>query len=74
MRPIYKIAQDISANWENVNYAALPYLQAMHGLNSISDKYGFDNAKTIVLYFLSNAKAWRGEKAKAIKIELKGLL
>lgn len=74
MRPLYKIAQDISANWENVNYAALPYLQAMHTLDSINDKYGYDSGKSIVLYFLSNAKAWRGEKAKAIKIELKGLL
>ena len=74
MRPLHIIAKDISANWQNVNYAALPYLQAMHTLDSINDKYGYDSAKSVVLYFLSNARAWKGEKAKSIKIELKGLL
>jgi hypothetical protein len=30
-----------------------------------------DSAKSIVLYFLANANTWRGEKARAIKVELK---
>lgn len=70
-RPLYAIARDIRANWPKVNYAAAPYLQAMQNLESISDKHGFDDARSIVLYFLSNATSWRGEKAKAIKGELK---
>lgn len=61
----------IRADWQNVNYAAKPYLDAMRELNSINDNYGQDDAKSIVLYFLSNASGWRGETAKSVKAELK---
>ena len=43
-------------------------------LDSIDDNYMFDSAKSIVAYFLSNAGTWRGEKAKEIKKELKGMI
>lgn len=72
-RPLHVIASDIRANWPKVNYAAKPYLDAMRGLESMADKYGFDDARSIVLYFLGNAASWRGEKAKAIKAELKAM-
>jgi hypothetical protein len=42
-------------------------------LNSINDKYYEDSAKSVVLYFLSNAASFRGERAKALKAELKAL-
>jgi hypothetical protein len=70
-RPLWRIAEDIQANWDNVNFAAKPYLQAMHHLNTINDKWGMDDAKSIVLYFLNNAGSWRGEHARRIKVELK---
>ena len=73
-RTIGAIARDIKADWKKPYFGAVPYLNAMQGLQSIDDKYGFDDARGIVLYFLSNATAWRGEKARAIKAELKGLL
>lgn len=73
-RPLYKIAADIRANWVKVNYAAEPYLDAMGGLTSISDRYFHDDADSIVRYFLSNATSWRGDDARRIKAELKGLL
>ena len=69
-RPLYKIAEEISNDWKNVYFGAVPYLEAMHCLNVISDKYGMDSAKSIVLYFLSNATGWRGENARGIKKEL----
>jgi len=72
-RSIRSIALDIRREWIKVNYAAKPYLDAMLELNSINDKYGFDNAKSIILYFLSNASSFRGERAKALKAELKAL-
>ena len=72
-RPIYEIAADIKADWKNVNYAAVPYLDAMAELNSINDAYYYDSAKSVVSYFLANARSWRGEKAKEIKAELKSL-
>lgn len=71
VRPIYEIAREIKQDWKAVNYGAKPYLDVMLSLNSINDKYGMDNAKSIVLYFLSNAVSWRGETAKRIKAELK---
>lgn len=70
-RPLHQIAQDIQNNWHNVHYAAIPYLEAMFELNYITDDYYLDSAKSVVLYFLSNATSWRGDVARAIKAELK---
>ena len=72
-RSIRAIALDIRKDWVKVNYAAKPYLDAMLELDSINDKYYEDSAKSVVLYFLSNASSFRGEKAKALKLELKAL-
>ena len=74
VRPLHEIASDIRKDWKPVNYAAKPYLDAMAQLGSVNDRYGYDSAKSIVLYFLSNASTWRGEVAKAIKVELKSLV
>jgi hypothetical protein len=66
------IASLIRRDWgAKVNFAAKPYLSAMASLHSVSDSYGYDNGKSIVIYFLSNASAWRGDVAKAVKAELK---
>jgi len=72
-RSIRAIALDIKKEWVKVNYAAKPYLDAMLELDSINDKYYLDSAKSVVLYFLSNASSFRGERAKALKTELKAL-
>lgn len=73
-RPLSNIAHDIRRDWENVNYAAKPYLAAMLQLDRLEDSYYYDNGRGIVLYFLSNAKSWRGDTAKLIKAELKAML
>jgi len=73
-RSLSAIACDISANWKNVYFGAVPYLEALRTLDSIHDRYGYDDADDIVRRFLSNAKMWRGEQARAIKSELKGML
>jgi hypothetical protein len=73
-RPLYVIAQDIRTQWRPVNFAAKPYLDAMARLDSITDCYGLDSADSIVRYFLSNATSWRGDTARSIKAELKGML
>lgn len=72
-RPLYEIAAEIRKDWKNVNYAAKPYLDAMASLNQITDNYGLDSAKSVVLYFLCNAGTWRGETAKRVKAELKAI-
>ena len=73
-RPIHAIARDIQRDWAKPNFAAVPYLTAMRALDSISDKYYYDDAESVVRYFLANAGQWRGDKARAIKAELKAML
>lgn len=74
-RPLYVIAAEIKADWgAKVNFAAKPYLSAMSGLTNVSDGYGAEDGKTMVLYFLSNAGQWRGEVAKRVKAELKKMV
>lgn len=72
-RSISKIAFDISKNWPNPYFGAVPYIRAMKSLDSINDHYHYESARSVVLYFLSNAKTWRGEQAKAIKAELRSM-
>lgn len=72
-RPIFEIARDIRREWKNVNFGAEPYLEALASLSKPTDKVGLDSAKSITLYFLSNASTFRGERAKQLKQELKAI-
>ena len=74
MRKLHEIASEIENSWKTVNYAARPYLDAMHELSSLSDKYFYDDARSVVLYFLANAGTWRGDDARRIKAELNAML
>lgn len=80
VRPLHAIALDIASTWKDkngrsaINYGAVPYLSAMGSLVGIDDRYGMEDARSIVLYFLSNATTWRGEDARRIKAELKAML
>ena len=69
--PIFVLARIARRDWKNISSYARPYLDAMHELNNITDKYILDDGVSVVLYFLSNAAGWRGPFAKLIKAELK---
>jgi len=73
-RPLHEIALEIGQDWKKIYFGAVPYLNAMETLNSIKDKFYFDTAETIVIYFLANAQTWRGETARRIKKELNQML
>ena len=79
-RSLATIANEIFADIEAGNWTApsqahaMPYLKAMCSLKSIHDRYYLDSGKSIVRYFLANASTWRGETARRIKLELKGML
>lgn len=73
MRSISTIAREICADWQKPYFGAIPYLSAMQSLDSIEDNYYEDSGKSVVLYFLANAQTWKGDKARAIKAELKKL-
>jgi len=51
-RSLDTIARDIKRDWIKPYFGAVPYLNAMHSLQSISDKYHYDNAESVVRYFL----------------------
>jgi hypothetical protein len=76
-RPISEIAADIRRCWRppgRIYFGAVPYLEAMADLGTVDDFYGADSARSIVLYFLSNAASFRGPDARRLKAELKALL
>jgi hypothetical protein len=73
-RPLSTIAREIRATWPKVYFGAVPYLQAMAQLGTVDDKYGLDDARSIVNYFLANAGTWRGDDARRIKAELKAMV
>lgn len=71
---IAQLANKINRDWEKPYFGAVPYIAAMatcHQLDPKSWQYGFDDGKGIVLYFLSNARTWKGDTARAVKAELK---
>ena len=73
-REIREIAREIKKEWKNVYFAAKPYLDAMLVLRDKNSAYGYDSAKSVVLYFLANASTFRGPKAKELKAELKDVI
>lgn len=80
LRPLNRIAADILNSWgtqalnpkKRTAYQtySMPYVQAMLDLRQISDYYGLDDGEDIIIRFLSNAAAWRGDTARSIKAEL----
>lgn len=74
MRPIHAIATEIKTLCQKPYFGAVPYLEAMFDLVNTDDSYLLDSGRSIILYFLSNASAWRGPDAKRIKAELKQML
>jgi len=65
-RPVYEIAAEIRQDWKNVYFGAKPYLDAMHTLSNVSERYGVDSATSIISYFLANAGTWKGDVARRI--------
>lgn len=71
VRPLRDIAREIRREWPRPYFGAVPYLDAMGSLDACSDRFYEDSGQSIVLYFLANASAWRGDAARRIKAELK---
>lgn len=63
-KEICEIAREIKKNGKTF-VAAKPYLDAMLVLRDKNSAYGYDSAKSVVLYFLANASTFRGPKAKS---------
>lgn len=74
VRPLYDIAREIKKDWKNIYFGAVPYLEAMRQLDKVSDSYGYESGRGIILYFLSNASSWHGSVARRVKMELKSMV
>ena len=74
MRSIREIAREVRSDWKKVYFGAVPYLEAMFQLDKIDDPYMFEDGRSIVVYFLSNANTWKGDTARRVKAELKAML
>lgn len=58
LRTFAEVAREIKQTWKNIYFGAKPYVDAMLTINS-NDKnasYLFEDAESIVLYFLANAQ------------------
>jgi hypothetical protein len=72
-RSLSYIASDIYGAWKTPYFGAVPYLRAMSTLDQVTENYGHDSAREIVIYFLANAGSFRGPKARELKAELKAI-
>jgi hypothetical protein len=72
-RSLFTISVDIRKDWKKPYFGAVPYINAMGSLDDITDNYGYDSGRSVVLYFLANAGTWKGDVARRIKKELKAL-
>lgn len=69
--PLWRIADAIRADWERPYFGAEPYIDALSSLDQITDSYGCDSGREIVLYLLSNLTTWRGPVARDTKAQLR---
>ena len=73
-RKLNVIADEIRKEWAKPYFGAVPYIDAMSQVESITDRYIAETGKDLVLGFLCNCSSWRGDAARRIKAELKELL
>ena len=73
-RRLSVIAWEIRRTWISPYFGAVPYVVAMTSLEGLQDRYGYDDASSVVRYFLANARTWRGPDARRIKAELRAML
>jgi hypothetical protein len=73
-RQLHQIGREITQTWKKPYFGAVPYIEALLYLTDMDSKYGDQPAEDIVMYFLSNARYWRGPDAKRIKDELNAML
>lgn len=69
-----EIQRDYRAQGKPVFYAAVPYVDAMRSMSTMSDRFYEDSAVSVVTYAVSNLSTWRGETATRVKAELKAAL
>lgn len=74
-RLLNEIAQEIQSEISGKSWYlyAQDYVEALLKLETIEDQYYSDTAASVVAYLLANLQSWKGDKARAIKAELKAI-
>ena len=72
-RLLHVIARDIRKDWKKVSVHAEPYLSALSRANKVTDRYIIGDHYSTICGLLANLSTYRGETARAIKIELKAI-
>ena len=72
-RPLFEIATEISADWQDPSPAAKSYLKGMCYLLGMDDYVADLDAGTAVRMFLLYSKTWTGPVAERVKAELKSM-
>ena len=73
-RPLSEIAEEIRRDWNPVHPVAKPYVDAMAKLQNIEDNYGLGSAVEVLARFLGVCGTWKGQVARCVKAEIKGIL
>jgi hypothetical protein len=63
--------RDWSGGKQSIPSEANRFLQNMYKVKNLGQRFGNMNGRQIVVAFLVNAKAWRGDIARAVKKELR---
>jgi hypothetical protein len=72
-RPLFEIAREIVADWQNPSPQAKTYLKGLLYLLGMDDRVADLDASTAVRMFLLYAKQWTGPVAERVKAELQGM-
>jgi hypothetical protein len=71
-RTLRDIALEIKTFWLQPYFGARPYIDAMLAMRTGADgKYGAEDGRNVIRYFLANAQSFKGPDARRIKAELK---
>lgn len=65
------LAMRCQRDWKNPYFGVVPYLRDMHRMVTVDDPIANDSGRSVINYFLSNARLWRGPVAKEVKAELR---
>jgi len=66
--PLHQLARMVRREWgSKVYFGAVPYLDALGGVETAGDFFGLDSAQYLIMYLLSNATTWRGARARQVK-------
>lgn len=77
LRPLSDLAREAlrdPALKDSARIYAEPYLHALLSCTTVRDRYGFDDAESLVRYALVNLRNWRGDTAREVKAALKAHL